>query len=136
MRRIVIDTNVLIADAYNKRSSSTRIVDGCLDGRLQPVVSPELLAEYERVLPKAIRVPSWRNRLESVLRHAHHVTLERPIPQRVETDPSDDMLFATATAGDAVVIITNDAAVLRVVVADGPRVLTPSQFAGELNTPE
>ena len=37
--RVVLDTNVLVAAAYNPRSASRRVVEACLGGELTPVLS-------------------------------------------------------------------------------------------------
>ena len=38
--RVVLDTNVLVAAAYNSASASRRIVETCLDGQLTPALGP------------------------------------------------------------------------------------------------
>ena len=38
--RVVLDTNVLVAAAYNPASASRRIVEACPDRQLTPVLSP------------------------------------------------------------------------------------------------
>ena len=130
MTRLVLDTNVLIGDAYNRESASHRIVSSCLVGRLVPVVSPPLLDEYEYILPRAIRVPGWRARFEGFLARAMRVEPE-VVPSVVAEDPSDDILFATALAGGATAIVTNDRPVLRVGEYRGVRVVRPGDFVGE-----
>ncbi len=130
MTRLVLDTNVLIGDAYDRGSASHRIVSSCLGGRLVPVVSPPLLDEYEYILPRAIRVPGWRVRFEGLLAHAMRVE-PTPIPPVVAEDPSDDILFATAVAGGAIAIVSNDRPVLRVGEYRGIRVVRPGDFVAE-----
>jgi predicted nucleic acid-binding protein len=52
--RIVLDTNVLVAAAYNAGSDSRRIAEACLHGELTAVLSPALRREYEctyRLMP-------------------------------------------------------------------------------------
>jgi hypothetical protein len=44
VRRVVLDTNVLVAAAYDPRSAS-RVVEACLGGGLVPVLSPALRRE-------------------------------------------------------------------------------------------
>ncbi len=127
MRWVVIDTNVLIADAYNPSSSSARVVSSCLDGRLVAVVSPALRSEYEWILPRAIRRPDWRGRFAAWLSRAREVE-PGEVPPVVPEDPSDDMLFAAAIAGGAEAIVTNDARVLAVGQFRGIRVITPGRF--------
>ena len=129
MTRLVLDTNVLIGDAYNHVSASHRIVSSCLGGRLIPVVSQSLLDEYEYILPRAIRVPGWRTRFEGFLALAMRVE-PAVIPSVVAEDPSDDILFATAIAGGAVAIVSSDRLVLRVGEYRGVRVVRSRDFVG------
>src|SRR5689334_12771399 len=107
MLRVVLDTNLLVAAAYNTASASARIVAACRAGRLVSVVSPPLRAEYEFILPRSIRVPGWRAGFEDLMARAV-VTEPESIPRVVEGDPADDMLFATARDGRAFAILTND----------------------------
>jgi predicted nucleic acid-binding protein len=44
--RVVLDTNVLVAAAYNPRSASRHVVEACLGGKLTPVLSSALRREY------------------------------------------------------------------------------------------
>ena len=105
--RVVLDTNVLVGDAYAEGSASARIVEACLDGWLEPVISPQLCDEYERILPRAIRMPHWRERYDRLLGRA--ILVEPPsVPRLIVDDPSDDMLVATALTGQARALITND----------------------------
>jgi predicted nucleic acid-binding protein len=134
MPRVVLDTNVLIADAYNPRSSSASVVAACLDGRAEAVVSPAVVEEYEFILPRAVRGRPWRERLAALLAAAHRVE-PAEVPAVVAADPSDDHLFAAARAGGASAVVTNDAAVLAVGAFEGALVLTPRAFADTLGPP-
>ena len=127
MLRIVLDTNVLVGAAYARGSSSARIVEGCLDGRLEPVLSPPLRAEYERILPRAIRVGDWRGRHARLLDRAY-LTEPASFPRVVASDPSDNILVATALAGRAWVIVTNDVHLLEPGDHEGVRILRPREF--------
>ena len=53
VRRVVLDTNVLVAAAYNPRSASRRVVEACLGGGLRPVLSGALRREAEAVVRPA-----------------------------------------------------------------------------------
>lgn len=123
----MIDTNILIAHAYRPESASGRIVEACLDGRLVAVVSPALLDEYHFILPRAVHRPGWRTAFEAFL---EVVVMVEPgeTPRVVEADPSDDMLFAAALEGEASVVISNDAEVLRVGTYRAVEVKRPSVF--------
>jgi putative PIN family toxin of toxin-antitoxin system len=127
MYRVVLDTNVLVGAAYAEHSASARIVEGCLVGRLEPVISPQLRDEYERILPKAIRVPHWRERYDR-LRSRAFLVEPTVLPRVVVNDPSDDILVATALAGRAWAIITNDRHLLVLGEHQGIRISRPRSF--------
>lgn len=133
MHHVVVDTNVLIADAYNRGSASARVVGACLDGRLVAVVSPALADEYEFILARAVRHQGWHDRYRKFRERALWVEPVGPMPRVVPEDVSDDMLFAAARAGHATEVVTNDHAVLRVDAFEGVKVVTPPQLASMLD---
>ncbi len=55
------------------------------------------------------------------------------IPRVVAEDASDDILFATAIAGGALAIVSNDRPVLRVGEYRGVRVVRPGDFVAEVD---
>ncbi len=133
MKRIVLDTNVFVAGAYNPGSASRKIVEGCRRGRFRLLVSRALMAEYERMLPRAIRDPGALEAALDVLRGAELIE-PAVTPVAIPSDPEDDKLFAAAWAGEAEALVTNDDAVLRIDGAEGIRVVRPREFlrlAGE-----
>ena len=109
--RIVIDTNIFVGSAWDASSASRRIVDACHAGRFELVVSPAVKREYARILPRAIRK---RASLESILPLIEGAVVVEPesVPRVVAADPADDKFFATALAGGAEVLISNDQQVL------------------------
>jgi putative PIN family toxin of toxin-antitoxin system len=50
--RIVLDTNVLVSALWKPQGPPGVLVRGLADGRLQPVLSPVILAEYHEVLAR------------------------------------------------------------------------------------
>ena len=127
MRRVVLDTNVLVASAYNAESASRRIVEACRRGDLVLVVSPAIRREYDRILPRAIRRPGAREEIDELLDRAD-VVVPAETPRVVPDDPDDDKFIAAALAGAADALITNDDHLLSIAPRAGVRVLRPSQF--------
>jgi putative PIN family toxin of toxin-antitoxin system len=123
--RIVLDTNVLVAAAYNVGSASRRIVEACLDGRLTAVLSPSLRREYEFILARAVRSRPYLERLHCLLEQAEVVVPEET-PRVVPEDPDDDKLVAAALAASAV-LVTNDAHLLAITGHNGVQVQRPAE---------
>src|SRR5947209_3908934 len=110
--RVILDTNVLVAAAYNAGSASRRVVEACLGGRLTAVHSPALRREYEHILARAARGRPYLERLQRLLEQAQVVVPEET-PRVVPDDPDDDKLVAAALAAGAV-LVTNDAHLLSI----------------------
>src|SRR5262245_2640468 len=122
--RVVLDTNVLVAAAYNPRSASRRVVEACLGGGLTPVLSPALRREYEFILPRAARGRPYLDRIHRLLDGAEVVEPART-PRVVPDDPEDDKLVAAARAARAA-LVTNDAHLLALAGYEGLEVLRPN----------
>src|SRR5262245_25591165 len=127
MRRIVLDTNVLVGAAYAAGSASRRILDACLGGEFIAVLSPALRGEYEHILVRAVRVRDYDEPLRKVLEQAE-VVEPAQTPRAVPEDPADDKLVAVALAAGADAIITNDRHLLALNPHGPVRVLRPAAF--------
>jgi putative PIN family toxin of toxin-antitoxin system len=121
--RVVLDTNVLVAAAYNPGSASRRIVEACLGGQLTPVVSPALRREYEFILARAIR---GRPDLERIHRLVDGADIVEPArtPRVVADDPEDDKLVSAALTAGAI-LVTSDAHLLAISGHEGLKVVRP-----------
>lgn len=123
VRRVVLDTNVLVAAAYNPASDSRRVVEACLSGELTAVLSLAIRREYEFILDRATRGRPYRDRLQLLLDGAA-VVEPSGTPRVVAEDPDDDKLVAAALAADAA-LVSNDAHLLGVAGHQGLRVVRP-----------
>jgi putative PIN family toxin of toxin-antitoxin system len=121
--RVVLDTNVLVAAAYNSGSASRRVVDACLRGELTAVLSPALRREYEFILARAVRGQPYVEQIRRLLDSAEVVDPART-PRVVPDDPEDDKLVAAALEAGAA-LVTNDAHLLAIAGHEGLRVARP-----------
>jgi putative PIN family toxin of toxin-antitoxin system len=109
---VVFDTNVLVAYYLSKKKDSANskvFLFWRKRRRLQFIVSDELVEEYLEVLLR-LGVPQVRiNRLEERIRSrvtvSHTKLGVRPTESR---DPDDNLILATAAAGKAEYVVTND----------------------------
>jgi uncharacterized protein len=123
--RVVLDTNVLVAAAYNPGSASRRVVEACLSGGLTAVLSPALRREHDLILARAARGQPYRDRLELLLERAD-VVVPEATPRVVPDDPDDDKLVALALAACAI-LVTNDAHLLSLAGHEGLKVVRPAE---------
>jgi putative PIN family toxin of toxin-antitoxin system len=123
----VLDTNTLVASAYAPASASRQIVDACLRGELVALVSKALEGEYRHILERAVRGREFEEPFQRLMAGA--VFVEPPeTPRVVPDDPEDDKLLATAVAGEADAVITNDHHLLELDPYGPIRILRPAQF--------
>jgi predicted nucleic acid-binding protein len=124
VRRVVLDTNVLVAAAYNPRSASRQVVEACLGGGVRPVLSGALRREYEFILARAARGQPYLERVHRLLDGAEVVEPART-PRAVPDDPDDDKLVAAALAAGAA-LVTSDGHLLALAGREGLEVVRPA----------
>ncbi len=125
--RIVVDTDAVVAAAYAERSASRHILEACLRGEVQAVVSPALQREYQYIVSRAVRGRDFGDLFRKFLEHAE-VVEPMETPRVVPEDPDDDKLVAAALAGAANAIVTNDHHLLRLDPFGQLRILRPAEF--------
>lgn len=128
---IVVDTNVLMSGIFFGGVPG-RIVNAWSVGRLQMVLSTEILDEYRRVgADLAARYPARAIALGPVLALvAMHATVVHapPLAAPASADAADDMFLAAAIASATPLIVSGDAHLLDVSGWRGVTVLTPRAF--------
>ena len=132
MRRIALDTNVVISAVLQARGQPALCVRLALSSDFTWIVSEELLAEYDEVLKRprfGFDARSVDTFLEVVRSEAHLVD-PTPLPRGVASDPDDVMVLGTAVAGKALFLVTGN---MKHFPAShrGTEVLTPAQFLGK-----
>jgi putative PIN family toxin of toxin-antitoxin system len=130
--RIVLDTNVFVSAVFFGGLPG-RILEAWRDGRVQLVLSVDILDEYQRV-GRVLASEHAGVDLEPFLAllAVEAEVVEAPaLPALVSSDPDDDKFLACALAGGVVAIVSGDRDLL---VLDGwreLRILRPRQFADQ-----
>lgn len=131
--RVILDTNVFVSGVFFS-GPPYDILDAWRRGKVQLVISPEILAEYQRVgtelatdFPGVDLAPTLE-----LLALTAEVVMAPPLSERVCTDPDDDKFLACALAGSAGIICTGDKALLKTSGYRGIAVFTPRQMVQEL----
>ncbi len=127
-RRVVLDTNVFVAAAFNPRSHAARILDDVRQERLRMVWNEATRRETRTVLQ---RIPpiSWRSVADLYRDEDRYEGEVNPGWFGQVRDPADRKFGALAYAADAV-LITQDDDLLEGRSNVAVRILTPSEFAG------
>jgi putative PIN family toxin of toxin-antitoxin system len=112
MRRIVLDTDILVAALDSPTGASRRLLPEILDGNVQMLMSTALLVEYEAVLtrPKVLdMIGIDAGSVLAVLDELAGLCVPVALDYRwrpVAADPDDDMVIETAINGAADTIAT------------------------------
>ena len=125
--RLLLDTNVLVA-ALVARGVCADLLEHCVRSHLI-ICSSELLNEIRDVLSRKFHQRDADVRA-TVRLFAEAFTLVTPatLDAPVCRDPDDDVVLATALAGECAAIITGDQDLVVLDPFRGLRILTPSVF--------
>ncbi len=131
-RRIVLDTNVLIAALRSKRGASHKLMMLLDSGQFELALSVPLVLEYEAVAKRMIGMTGLcAEDIESIIDYlcAHAFSakihyLWRPTLK----DPKDDMILELAVAADCAYIVTFNLADFVGVATFGVQAITPHDF--------
>jgi putative PIN family toxin of toxin-antitoxin system len=127
--RIVLDTNVFISGIFFT-GPPFQILKTWRDGRVQLLVSPAILDEYQRIgaeLALRFRDVDVRSFLDLLTVQAE-IVLAPALPSVIHDDPSDDKFLEAALAGKAPYIISGDKHLLKLSVFQGIQILKPKDF--------
>jgi uncharacterized protein len=127
--RVVIDTNVFVSGVFWKGAPGA-VLDAWRDGRIQVVLSPAILAEYERVgaeLRRQYPTVDLREIMRLLTVNSRTVK-DVPLPKPACSDPDDDKFLAVAVAGRAEYVVSGDKALLNVREYRGVRIISPGAF--------
>jgi putative PIN family toxin of toxin-antitoxin system len=124
----VVDTNVLVSALMNSEGASAAILKQRLLGKFRWYLSPELLGEYSKVLPRP-RLKFDQHQVSRLLRLLQRkAVLVKPHQQiQVATDPDDDMVIECALAARADFIVSGNIRHFPSQFQD-IRVVTPRKF--------
>ncbi|MEM2866191.1 MAG: putative toxin-antitoxin system toxin component, PIN family [Candidatus Hadarchaeales archaeon] len=128
--RVVPDTNLFIGARFNSRSASARILNLCLGGRCQALLSDRVKSEVRRMLGRVGCEGEFRSKVRKLLKEAEEVEVREELPLLME-DPDDNKLLNCALWGGADYLITNDRHLLKFGDYLGVRICRPSEFLRE-----
>ena len=127
--KVVLDTNVFVSGVFFS-GPPFQILQAWRDGKIQLVISPEILDEYRRVgeiLAEEHPAIDLEPMLEYVIHNAV-IFSAPPLPERVCDDPDDDKFFACALASGCNLVVSGDRHLLKVSGYQNIEVLKPRDF--------
>jgi len=134
--KVLLDTNVLVSGIFFGGVPG-RILEAWRQGRIQLVLSAEILGEYQRVGHELAARYSGAD-IEALLGllavHAE-VVAAPALAAPVSSDADDDKFLACALAAGNALIVSGDKHLLDCSGWRGIRVLRPRRFADEFLTP-
>ncbi len=128
--RIVLDTNVFISGIFFA-GPPYQILKAWREGRVQLLVSPSILDEYQRIgaeLVLQFRDVDLKAFLDLLTLQAK-IVLAPTLPPVIRDDPSDDKFLEAAAAGNASYIISGDKHLVTLSEFQGIQILKPRDFA-------
>ena len=131
--RVVLDTNILISAFVFPGGNPEAVYRLALDGRIELVTSPVLLAEFARVLADKFGwEEGWTE--EAVAHVARTAVIARPTDPvaEIEADPDDDRVLEAAIDGGADWIVSGDRHLLDLKRWRGIRVVKAVTFLAEV----
>lgn len=133
MKRIVVDTNVLVS-ALLFGGKPGELVTLWKMGRIVPLCSKEIVEEYLRVLAYP-KFQLSKSEIDFLLTHEilpyFKVLTVKPGESLVTMDPSDDKFIGCALEGRAEVIVSGDKHLLTLCHSPVPIITTAAFFESE-----
>ena len=125
---VVLDTNVLISGVF-WRGPANRILELWANDKIEVVVSPEILTEYQRLLAKMERdKPAGLADAWTVFIAQHARVIHPAGHPRLCRDPDDDKFLHCALSAGARVLVTGDKDLLSMGRVADVELLTPTAF--------
>jgi hypothetical protein len=140
MRKVVLDTNVLISGVIASGYSAS-ILDAVQRGEIKLVTSAYLLKEFSEVVTRrhiALKYPKVAKSAEALLdflRAFSILTSGIPSPSRISPDRDDDYVLACALEESVECIVSGDPHLLNLKSYKNISILTPKEFVEKYSIP-
>ncbi|OGF53679.1 MAG: putative toxin-antitoxin system toxin component, PIN family [Candidatus Fraserbacteria bacterium RBG_16_55_9] len=139
MRRVVLDTSVIVSGTLIDAGHPAKILDWWQNGLFALVTSEAIMEEVKEVLnDPELREEYQLTRakvgtLLNLMRH-HSILVPAELDLAVvERDPGDDKIIVAAVEGGADTIVSGDGDLLDLKAYQGIKIVTPTEFAKSLN---
>jgi uncharacterized protein len=137
MTRVVLDTNLVISTILSPEGKPATILRMVLNAELDLVLSPALLEKislvlnYEKIrklfIKRSVTPQKMKDALQKIVKIAIVVSGKTKV-NRIDKDPSDNMLLSCALEGKADFIISGDHHLTDFVSFEGISIVNPDIF--------
>ena len=127
--RIVVDTNVMISAVFFKGKPDV-ILDAWRAGKLEIILSQEIIEEYSEVLERlSNKYPAINTSgILSMFTTGCRMVEPEVIDKQICEDPDDDKFIAAAIGGETEIVVSGDKHLLDVDGYSGIEILRPAAF--------
>jgi putative PIN family toxin of toxin-antitoxin system len=139
MKRVVLDTNVIVSSVLSKRGAPFRLMEAWRASRFILVTSKAIIQEVRRVLSEQRLKEMFHITEQQITRLVETLSLDAVVSYgnadasgAVPDDPSDEMFLAAALNGNASAVISGDKHLLNLGMFRGITILRPRQFLDQL----
>lgn len=123
---VILDTNILVAAAFNRQSASARVVEAVREGRLHMVWNDATRRETEHIV-RQIPPLNWED-VAALFRTEDRYTGETHPEQFAAVPDPDDRKFAALSAATGATLVTQDAHLLDQRGKSEASILTPGEL--------
>lgn len=135
MRRVVLDTNVLVSGLLHPTGFCARLLDLVVDGAVEACVDHRVLAEYAEVLPRRkLQLPA--EKIQTVLeffRQSATPVIAHPLT--VTLPDKDDLCFLEVAASGHADLVTRNQRHFPKDAIGSVAVVSPAEYLESLRTP-
>jgi putative PIN family toxin of toxin-antitoxin system len=134
MIRVVIDANLFVSALLKPASNPDEVIRLAREGKIQLIMSPEIIEEIRAVLlyPKIVkrhrRTPDQIDLFLKKLTKVAIITQSGPKVDVIKEDPSDNKYLACAVEGRAEYLISGDRHLINLRTFRGIRITDPAHF--------
>ena len=128
MKRIVVDTNILISASF-WRGNPYKIIALGIERKVKIFSSREILEEYAASLRRDFKTPEKEiNERINLLLGFVKIVEPKTTVSVVEDDPDDNKIIEAALDANARFIVTGDKHLLKIKKFKGIEIVTPKEF--------
>ena len=127
MKKIVLDTNVLITGVQDESSFAFRIIKACRENKVQAIFNRPLLRENKLKSRELIKEKGYLNILDDFYKKSKNIPHKSKI-NIVKWDKEDNKLIEAAIDGRAEFIVTEDNDLLFLGEYHKIKMVTPKEF--------